>query len=117
MGQPGEREIGACCQSWPNPVCAWLDLLLLPGSLLAWPSLPRALAHAQRVWYCLLPGVVPPQDSRIWLDSVAGAASLPFTPIILVGASATTARQRRCLTLPPGKPACLPLCSRAPLLT
>ncbi|EFN58577.1 hypothetical protein CHLNCDRAFT_7874, partial [Chlorella variabilis] len=74
----------------------WVDRLLEVGA-----DLSALAATLRKPLRCMWVS----QDSRIWLDSVAGAASLPFTPIILVGASATTARQRRCLTLPPGKPA------------
>ena len=46
------------------------------------------------------------QDGAEWEQGGAGTvdvAALPFTPIVLVGASATTARQRRTLTLPGGE--------------
>ncbi|PSC72713.1 initiator tRNA phosphoribosyl [Micractinium conductrix] len=53
------------------------------------------------------------QDSRLSLGEgqggAADVASLAFTPLVLVGASATTARQRRCLTLPPEPPGDDPL--------
>lgn len=44
------------------------------------------------------------QDIRLWLEEgqAVDVAALPFTPIVLVNASASAARERRCLTLPPG---------------
>ena len=73
------------------------------------PLNPRTPLPAQLKCACLLPSKRPAgtlQDSRLSLGEgqggAADVASLAFTPLVLVGASATTARQRRCLTLPPG---------------
>ncbi|KAI3436605.1 hypothetical protein D9Q98_006022 [Chlorella vulgaris] len=73
----------------------WVELLLQVGA-----NLSVLLDTLHKPLRCMWVS----QDSRIWEDSVAPPSSLPFTPIILIGASATTARQRRCLTLPADQP-------------
>lgn len=55
--------------------------------------------------------VSPVQDTGTWQCREGELSALPFTPVVLIGASATTARHTRCLQLPPGKLA--QLCLRA----
>ncbi|KAL4421701.1 hypothetical protein ABPG77_010645 [Micractinium sp. CCAP 211/92] len=51
------------------------------------------------------------QDSHLWAEQgqAVDVASLPFTPVVLVNASASATRERRCLTLPAEAPGEEPL--------
>lgn len=46
----------------------------------------------------------PMQDTHLWAEEgqAVDVASLPFTPVVLVNASASATRERRCLMLPAG---------------